>query len=89
MQCIDVAGEMYALVMCLWREVVIWAIYVFGKSAINSLAINTWKVEGEGWMGGRGGGGKRGGVGEMRGCKKTEPSEINACGKPCETNAIL
>ena len=56
MQCIDVAGEMYALVMCLWREVVIWAIYVFGKSAINSLAINTWKVEGEGWMGGRGGG---------------------------------
>ena len=52
MQCIDVAAEMYALVMCLWREAVIWAIYVFGKSAINSLAINTWKVgERNGWVG--------------------------------------
>ena len=33
---------------CLWRKARLWAIYVFGKSAINSLAINTWKVEARG-----------------------------------------
>ena len=38
---------------CLWRKARLWAIYVFGKSAINSLAINTWKVgERDGWVGG-------------------------------------
>ena len=75
MQCIDVAAEMYALVMCLWREAVIWAIYVFGKSAINSLAINTWKVgERDGWVGGeeQGGGWEREGGREIRGFKKIE-----------------
>ena len=45
---------------CLWRKARLWAIYVFGKSAINSLAINTWKVEALGGeVGGRGEEGER------------------------------